>query len=327
MSVNDKLNQMSMASTGGMLSYADFKRTARKLQIWWRKNVLNVGYQTYENVLCKSDAQLGLVFYEGFRKDILKYLAQPIPKTSSVPSGQMLTNMLRSEHIPYNIFFPMQYDKEGCRMVFNDLIGQKEIKSINDIKIEYHPEPIADFLNDHTAFDVFIAYTGYDDKPCGIGIEVKYTENSYPLKKGSREYTHLKDENGNTKLSKEYQQATDNSGWFKSGVEDDLISNKYRQIWRNHILGAAMIAHKDIDRFYSVTLFPELNVHFLTNAMPGYKNELLSDKGYQTCIPLTYERLFSLIEKYFTMPQKNDWLKYLKDRYLFIALDCWENKF
>lgn len=325
MTKNDVMNQMMIQhltpDDGTKVTYVGFKKAARKLQIWWRKNILNVGYQTYENVLCNSDARLGLIFYEGFRAEILKHLAQPIPKTSSAPSGQMLTNLLRSEHIPYNIFFPMHHDMEGCRKVFNDLIGRDEIKSVDEIRIEYHPEPISNYLNDHTAFDVFIAYTGYDNKPCGIGIEVKYTEKEYPLKKDSMEYSHVKDENGKTRLSKEYRQVTDNSGWFKEGVEDELVSNTYRQIWRNHILGAAMIENKDISRFYSVTLYPQLNVHFSVSAMPGYK-QLLSDKGFDTCIPVTYERLFDLMNKYFTLKEKDEWLKYLKDRYILTALDC-----
>lgn len=309
------------------LSHEKFKNAARRLQIWWRKNVLCVDYEKYENVLKKEDAQKGLVFFDGFRREILEYLKRPVEKTSSAPSGQMLTNLLRSEHIPYNIFFPMQYDKEGCCSIFNKLIGREEIKYICDIKIEYHPEPISEYLNDHTAFDVFISYQNFKDEICGIGIEVKYTEKDYPLKVDSTEYKHLKDKNGNTCLSKEYAKATKQSGWFKDDVEDSLIMNKYRQIWRNHILGASMILHGDIKNFYSVTLFPELNSHFLLDAMPKYKGTmgelgLLSEIGYQTCIPLTYEFLFELMEKYLKIEHKKEWIKYLRDRYLFTALDC-----
>ena len=68
-------------------------------------------------MLKSSDAQKGLVFFEGFREEILAELKKPVPKTSSAPSGQMLTNLLRSEHIPYNIFFPMIHDLNGCGIV------------------------------------------------------------------------------------------------------------------------------------------------------------------------------------------------------------------
>ena len=85
--------------------------------------MLEVGYDRWENVLTTKDAKKGLVFYEGYRDEILDYLKRPVEVTSSVPSGQMLTNLLRSEHVPFNVFFPMQHDLEGCKRLFNDLIG------------------------------------------------------------------------------------------------------------------------------------------------------------------------------------------------------------
>ena len=89
------------------LSYAAFKSKAREHQVRFCENVLGVGYNKYNNVLKDADAQKGLIFFEDFRDEIMEKLNEPIPPTSSAPSGQMLTNLLRSEHIPYNIFFPI----------------------------------------------------------------------------------------------------------------------------------------------------------------------------------------------------------------------------
>lgn len=317
---NDMQNQMVANNMGPgdgtRISYAAFKREAKKLQIWWRENELGVGYYKYENVLQLKDAKKGLIFFEDFREEIMNYLKRPIEPTSSAPSGQMLTNLLRSEHIPYNIFFPMRNDLEGCALIFNNIIGKDTIKQVTDIKIEYHPEQIQEYLNDHTAFDVFINYINHDDEPCGIGVEVKYTEKEYPLKKGSREEKSVNNREGL------YQRVTAESGWFREGAYDLLITNKFRQIWRNHILGASMIMHGDIKQFYSVTLFPELNVHFMLDAMTKYKGTLLSEEGFPTCIPLTYENLFKLMDKYITLSNKSKWIKYLRDRYIFTQLDC-----
>jgi len=63
--------------------------------------------------------------------------------------------------------------------------------------------------------------------------------------------------------------------------------------------------------------------------MPKYKGTmgyegLLSEKGFATCIPLTYEHLFDLMDKYLTINTKIKWVKYLRDRYLFTVLDCIE---
>lgn len=299
------------------LSYSEFKRKAREHQVKFREDILGVGYNQYPNVLSFADARKGLVFYEGFRKEILEELKKPIPITSSAPSGQMLTNLLRSEHIPYNIFFPMRKDRNGCKDLFNHVLGKEEIQRVMDIKIEHHPEPIENYLSDHTAFDVYISYTNTDNKECGIGIEVKYTEKEYALKEGTSEYAHVKDEHGNTRLFGPYFNATNNSRYFKEEVTHDiLVTNKFRQIWRNHILGASMVQRGDIEQFTSITIYPEANIHFHNDAMPEYY-ELLSETGKDTFIPLTYEELFNLMDKFLNVENGKEWNMYLKQRYLF----------
>ena len=299
------------------LSYSEFKRKAREHQVKFREEILCVEYNKYPNVLNFADARKGLVFYEGFREEILAELKKPIPKTSSAPSGQMLTNLLRSEHIPYNIFFPMNKDLSGCKDLFNHILGKEEILRIKDIKIEHHPEPIEDYLSDHTAFDVYISYIDTNNKECGIGIEVKYTEKEYALKEGTSEYAHVKDEQGNTRLFGPYLNATLDSKYFKDEVTHDiLVANKFRQIWRNHILGASMVLRGDIEKFTSITVYPEANVHFHNDAMPDYY-ELLTETGKNTFIPLTYEELFSLMDKYLNIENGKEWNLYLRQRYLF----------
>ena len=299
------------------LSYSEFKRKAREHQVKFREEILCVEYNKYPNVLNFADARKGLVFYEGFREEILAELKKPIPKTSSAPSGQMLTNLLRSEHIPYNIFFPMNKDLSGCKDLFNHILGKEEILRIKDIKIEHHPEPIEDYLSDHTAFDVYISYIDTNNKECGIGIEVKYTEKEYALKEGTSEYAHVKDEQGNTRLFGPYLNATIDSKYFKDEVTHDiLVANKFRQIWRNHILGASMVLRGDIEKFTNITVYPEANVHFHNDAMPDYY-ELLTETGKNTFIPLTYEELFSLMDKYLNIENGKEWNLYLRQRYLF----------
>ena len=299
------------------LSYSEFKRKAREHQVKFREEILCVEYNKYPNVLNFADARKGLVFYEGFREEILAELKKPIPKTSSAPSGQMLTNLLRSEHIPYNIFFPMNKDLSGCKDLFNHILGKEEILRIKDIKIEHHPEPIEDYLSDHTAFDVYISYIDTNNKECGIGIEVKYTEKEYALKEGTSEYAHVTDEQGNTRLFGPYLNATIDSKYFKDEVTHDiLVANKFRQIWRNHILGASMVLRGDIEKFTSITVYPEANVHFHNDAMPDYY-ELLTETGKNTFIPLTYEELFSLMDKYLNIENGKEWNLYLRQRYLF----------
>ena len=298
------------------LSYEGFKRKARAHQIDFRENELEVGFDTFPNVLPESKAREGLIFFKGFREEIMAELKKPVAPTSTHYSGQMLTNLLRSEHIPYNIFFPMKKDMEGTKRLFNKILGKEEISSIEAIKIEYHPIPIQEYLDDHTSFDVYIPYWNQSNQRCGIGIEVKYTEKEYPLKPGTAEYKHVKDASGRTCLSGPYLDVTRRCGYYKPDVTDKkLTSNKFRQIWRNHILGASMVLHGDIATFTGVTLFPQENVHFSMDAMPEYK-EKLTDEYYNSCVPLSYENLFDLMGECLCLEKKEEWIEYLKRRYL-----------
>ena len=324
--LNDFKNQLARQQMAGevamgvrKLSFEAFKRKARGHQIDFRESELGVGFYKYPNVLKLNDAKKGLIFFEGFRKEILDELKKPVAPTSSVPSGQMLINLLRSEHIPYNIFFPMRKDLEGCKRLLNKILGREEIASITDILIEYHPEPPEEYLDDRTAFDVYIPYLNRIQQPCGIGIEVKYTEKEYPLKRDSKEYRCVKDDDGNIRLSGAYLSVTRNCGYYKDDVTDDMLaSNKFRQIWRNHILGASMVLGV-IANFISITLYPQENIHFSLDAMPLYK-VLLKPEHYNSFVPLSYENLFQRMEECLNMEQKDEWIAYLKRRYLFNVL-------
>ena len=196
------------------LSYEDFKRKTRAHQIEFRENEMEVGFDTFPNVLPESKARKGLIFFKGFREEIMAELKKPVAPTSTHYSGQMLTNLLRSEHIPYNIFFPMKKDLEGTKRLFNKILGKEEISSIEDIKIEYHPIPIQEYLDDHTSFDVYVPYRNQSNQRCGIGIEVKSTEKEYPLKPGTAEYKHVKDASGRTCLSGPYLDVTWRCGYI-----------------------------------------------------------------------------------------------------------------
>jgi len=325
--LNDFKNQLARQQMIGevamgvrKLSFEAFKRKAREHQIDFRENELGVGFYKYPNVLKLNDAKKGLIFFGGFRKVILDELKKPVAPTSAVPSGQMLTNLLRSEHIPYNIFFPMRKDLEGCKRLLNKILGREEIASITDILIEYHPEPPEEYLDDRTAFDVYISYLNQSNQSCGIGIEVKYTEKEYPLKPDSKEYKHVKDSTGKTCLSGAYLDVTRKCGYYKVGVsDDDLVSNKFRQIWRNHILGASMVLRGVIANFISITLYPQENIHFSLDAMTKYK-AMLKPEHYNSFVPLSYENLFAEMENFLNLEHKEEWMAYLRRRYLFNVL-------
>jgi len=284
-----------------------FKRWARALQFAYREDVLKDfnEYRAPRVLLSADNAKRGLIFYEGFRDLILS-------KVGNVAT-QLTANMLRSEHIPYNMFTPLETMPEIAAELFSKMIGLP-IKQIDTpIIIEYTGQSEnMPYLNDRTSFDTFVSYTTPDGKKGGIGIEVKYTENEYPL--GEKEE---KDIDGENPL---YRQMTTESGYYTPGLDIKMFKNAHhlRQIWRNHILGYSMLHKGDIDIIHHVHFYPEGNEHFHNHALPEYRT-LLTEKGKESFKTITYASYFDMLDGYSTNEKVSDWVKYLRKRYLGIV--------
>ena len=257
----------------------EFKAMARAHQFMFRENELNVFYDEKNPpvILPPEAAKQGLIFCDTYRDLILS-------KVNSFKATALFSNMLRSEHIPYNIFTPMEEDLSGAVSIFNKVIGGgiKEIKK-GCIRIEFAGNTDkSNYLNDGTSFDTFIEYESTDGSRGGIGIEVKYTENGYHL--GKKEGDDIKNHNH------PYHYITKESTYFTPELDilSFLTANHLRQIWRNHILGYSMIKRGDIQHFHHIHLYPKGNTHFSKYALPEYKT-LLTKAGKESFIDLTFE--------------------------------------
>lgn len=284
----------------------DFKRQARALQFAYREDILHDfnEYKAPQVLLSKQNAEKGLIFYEGYRDLILS-------KTGRV-ANQMTANMLRSEHILYNFFTPLETMPDIAAEIFSEIIGEP-IKKILGIEIEFAGTgDKSQYLNDRTSFDAFIKYKTDNDLTGGIGIEVKYTENEYPL--GEKEGRDIA---GANTL---YSEITSECGYYHPDLDIKmfLTAHHLRQIWRNHILGYAMQAHGDVDIIHHVHIYPEGNKHFHGYALPEYR-KLLTDKGNSTFKPITYEEYFAKLAQHSDADDISDWVKYLRLRYLGIS--------
>ena len=282
----------------------NFKAKARKHQFEFRENELNDFYdeKNPQVILTPEAAKKGLIFCDTYREFIRT-------KLKSFKATALCSNMLRSEHIPYNIFTPMEEDLDAAVSLFNEIIGGG-MSSIEDIKIEFAGDADNnEYLNDGTSFDAFIKYKSTDGRDGGIGIEVKYTENGYRI--GEKEKRDIED------LSSKYHQRTKESDYFVPSLDvlSFIKANHLRQIWRNHILGYAMLRRGDILHFHHIHLYPEGNAHFHKRAIPEYR-QLLTEEGEHTFIALTFEELFALLSKYFTSPKQVEWQDYLRRRYI-----------
>ena len=282
----------------------EFKAKARAHQFAFRENVLNDFYdeKNPQVIISPECAKQGLIFCDTYRELIKS-------KVKSFKSSTLLSNMLRSEHIPYNIFTPMEKDMNAAIALFNEIIGGG-ISKITRICIEFAGDADkSEYLNDGTSFDTFIEYVSTDGSFGGIGIEVKYTENGYPI--GIKEKKDIENIEG------AYNQMTRKSHWYIPTL--DIVAfikaNHIRQIWRNHILGYSMLHRGEIKHFHHIHLYPQGNKHFHQRAIPEYKH-LLTEEGINSFIDLTYETLFNLIEKHFKQDKQKEWLKYLRERYI-----------
>lgn len=287
----------------------EFKRWARAQQFAYREKVLGDFNENRapQVLLNDENAKNGLIFYEPFRELILVKITE---RYGEVAANQLTANMLRSEHIPYNLFTPLETMPDIAAEVFRGIVGMP-IKEILEIKIEF--AGIADkseYLNDRTSFDAFVRYEAFDGRTGGIGIEVKYTENEYPL--GEKEGRDIAGDNDL------YRQMTEESGYFypDMDIKRFLQENHLRQIWRNHILGYSMKHRGDMDIIHHIHLYPQKNTHFHKYALPDYR-KLLTEEGNETFKTLTYENYFALLDKF---SERNEeiylWVKYLRSRYL-----------
>ena len=318
-SVNEvKGDSVVVPITADITSHKDFMNKARAYQEsivrQWAKQFGDIciwDERPGHGVWLKNEYALkGIVFYEGFRKEIMDLFHGGTTKIGI----NLLNNALRSEHIPYNLFFPMMKveNRKATRDFFNELLGTDTIAEVLNVMIEFSPQPKYNYLNDGTSFDAFVFYLHKDGRKGGIGIEVKYTEREYQI--GETEYKNTHDEDGQVKLSEHYERATRNSGYYLPNSDEKLVSDILRQIWRNHILGASMVQNGGISHFSSMTVFPDANPHFHT--APEEYRKVLTEQGKSSFFTFTYEKMFETMKCHFRTDEQLKWIDYLYKRYL-----------
>ncbi|NLO02144.1 MAG: hypothetical protein GX126_07485 [Bacteroidales bacterium] len=281
----------------------NFKAKARLHQSHFRSEILQVDFDEYGNRLTRADALNYLNFYPGL--GVVETLKNRYPKYSK----GLYADMLRSEHIPFNMFAPLKQDLKLAKKVFKQLL-KLEIKEITKIKIEYAPSPAAEYLNDKTSFDTYMEFITDIGEMGFLGIEVKYTEHEYKLKPNSKEANDIDN------LDSPYEKISYRPGLFVPDSMKKLKSDRLRQIWRNHLLGESMLLHSEtkFKHFISLIFYPSGNKHF-NEVIPEYKS-LLTSKNQNKLMGITYESYFDTLSQFTLSNDFTDWLKYLKSRYV-----------
>ena len=309
---------------------SEFRKVCRQHQAWFREIVLKLAMgrnrsthqgvsetseefehrrrtETDTAVLTTADASRLMNFVPEYLEEIRRAL---IERRGRIPTNDfgLMNNMLRSEHVPWNIFVPMMTDLAATSRCFAEVLPHRDIKTIRKWRIEYAPNTI----NDRSAFDVYVEYETSKRETGVIGIEVKYTEEGYPV--GNKEFEMMQNP------TSAYSVVTRNSECFVNSDPMQFNNPDFIQLWRNHILGLAMLQQGKADYFDSLTLYPSGNVHFHSSeshigVVEAYTG-LLTAKGKDTFHVITYEDFFCLLRKHYQSDRNQSWLNYLETRYI-----------
>jgi hypothetical protein len=215
-----------------------FAARMRFHQSWYRARVLKVPFgpcprQTsqahYGNMLTLADGKQGLNFFTpqlGHR--IFSVVNQRLDeKKGSVEPYRLLSNMLSSQPMCFNLFGPLVDTLPLATELFKPLYPG-EISGVTHVRLEYAPEPASEYLDDHTAFDAYIEYTATDGEKGFIGIETKLVE---PFTLAEHEHETY------WKLS-----LAEDSPWVENSIQN-MRNVKVNQLWRDHLLGVAVRHH------------------------------------------------------------------------------------
>ena len=273
-----------------------FKAAARLHQSKYRAEVLRVDYEEYGNRLNDEDAHALLNYYAKLNSRAV--LRNRYPSYSKKRDA----DMLRSEHIPFNLLAPLETNQTKARGILKRAFGI-DCVAVGFVEMEYAPEPRDHYLNDGTAFDTYIKVKAPTGEKLGIGIEVKYTEQDYKI--GKTEKTNVENHES------PYWKTARASHCFNNPDDEIFGSDSLRQIWRNHLLGLSMVEHKDIDKFYSITLFPNGNEHF-HKELPRYTS-LLKDEEKRYVFGCTFEKYIASIAG---TSEFEEWREWLERRYV-----------
>ena len=289
-----------------------FKNRARKHQLEWKEKQIGLDYDKYKTWLIEKDAKAGKNFFDPenfYGLNVFKGTDISVLKRYSYYRKSLLADVLRSEHIPFDFFVPFNKDFEFLKNVLNVFL-KETVKTVTKIKIEYAPSPRKEYLDDRTAFDVYIEYIHTDGLNGGIGIEVKYTEKAYPLKEKSKEYADV-----HNKKSK-YYVVSEKSDIYDMEHIDIMIENDFRQLWRNHLLVESVKQNGCIKHASSILLSPKGNDHF-PSVCKRYSDQL---KQKDSFIYITYESFIDACKKFYNKSKYKEsfkaWLDYLETRYI-----------
>ena len=211
----------------------EFSRRMRWHQSWYRAHVLRVPYGTgpfpwsqtpYGNMLTEDSAARGLNFLSA---DIFELAKQRVAtRTRAIGEFRLMRNMLSSQPMCFNLFGPLAQNHDRATEMVRALWGA-HLKRVTNLEIEWAPQPAGEYLNDQTAFDVFIEFEDNGGKVGFIGIEVKLRE---PFSQDHYDKPTYR------------RWMTPESPW-RVESHDAVADIQHNQLWRDHLLAWSLLQH------------------------------------------------------------------------------------
>ncbi len=169
---------------------------------------------------------------------------------------------------------------------------------MTEVRIEYSPEPAAEYLSDRTSFDAFISYERPDGAHGFIGIETKYTE----------PFSQRRDDKPS------YRRWMSAKAPWREEAASSVADIAHNQLWRDHLLAVAMRDHYRSEYAEGhLMLVRHPGDASCARIVENYKT-LLRD-GDKTFIDMPLDELLSRWEGACEAGEA-DWLARFRDRYL-----------
>lgn len=281
---------------------SEFQRRARVLQSIWRQE---------HDFLCgtyssSDDRPLGSRLPMPWAQETLEnFLTEPVrdvvksevcdPVASAgklYGKPRIFNNLLSSQPLCFNLFGELTCDFHLASAVVSSL-SDGRFTEVTSIAFEYSPgRGDARYLNDSSAFDIFVRCRTAGGGTGFLGIEVKYHEN-------------LAGTAGEDRVR--YDEVADQMGCFTE--ERGLLkASPLQQIWRDHMLAGSTRIQDGYDDGMFVMLYPQNNPH-VSSALDNYRAQLSSE---ETFAAWTMDDFASKLRDLSDAP----WIELFYDRYL-----------
>lgn len=199
---------------------------------------------------------------------------------ASYDDNRLLTNLLSSEPLVFNLFGPLKLDLTMATAVF-DAIAPGFMSEVTEVLFEHSPgRGDLRFSGDGTAFDLFARGLGAAGQRRFIAIEVKYTENgNEPL----------------PRFSGRYHEIAPGSGRFIDPENPALRANPVQQLFRQMCLAHTMIDKGLYDEGLHLFIAPALNTPAQNVATSFVKHLASPQEGTLPFMAITLERVIEIL--------------------------------